>query len=103
METLDIFNTDRHGDVNPFGPSDIPRFAVAAAHADRSECPTTDELVDYADGQILDKDRLEELAEHERRCLVCRKELRALRRMNDELEIEFPDFRRMNDEPEIEF
>jgi hypothetical protein len=60
----------------------LARSALTAAHADRNGCPTSEELVDYADGQLNDK-HSRELAEHERKCVVCRKELRALRRMDE--------------------
>jgi len=63
----------------------IARAAVNAAYADRSGCPTTDELVDYTDGE-LDDIHSQELAAHEERCVVCRNEIRALRRMNAEWE-----------------
>jgi hypothetical protein len=67
---------------NRLSEAAVARIALIAAHADRSGCPTSEELVDYADGQLNDK-HSRELAEHERRCVVCRKELRALRRMDE--------------------
>ena len=69
----------------------LARMAVNTTYANRNKCPTSAELVDYADGE-LDDISSQKLAEHERRCVACRKELRALRRMNAEIEAD-PAFR----------